>query len=261
MASLQRPPSLWPSRVAELCDGIAPPRSGSRLPTGTAHTRVREELWVLLHGALMRFLRDHAARIGHFHREDLEDLASAKALELLLSAEYGRWSVAGRTPAEIAGYLSTAARNALVDARRTAQREVPFESNGDSFEFDQFDLAPRGTAMLSPGAVLEAQQYADALVTCAESLAPRARHAWLLRVLYDMPTRAIAQHPAVALKAAHVDVILQRCREAMRICMRKKGHDTGVLPAGTFALLWQRCAVHVRELGLEPETPEVVNAQ
>lgn len=246
-------PNRWPVRVLELCERLAPPPDGQPACART-HARARDELWVLLHGALMRYLRDHAGATGRMQREDLEDLASAKALDLATAAEYGRWKVAGRSPAEVASYLSTTARNALVDAYRLLGRELPLETDVESSAGDS--LLSSVPDVLSPGAMLEAVQYADALADCVDALAPRARAAWMLRVLLDMPTRAIARHPAVGLKAGHVDVILQRCRGAMRGCMRSKGHDTDLMPPGTFALLWARCARHVREMGLDEEPEE-----
>jgi DNA-directed RNA polymerase specialized sigma24 family protein len=69
---------------------------------------------------------------------------------------------------------------------------------------------------------------------------PRSRRIWLFRVFYEMPTRDIASHPDISLKPGHVDVLLQRCRETIRDCMRAKGHDLHEIPPGTFIEMW-RC--------------------
>jgi hypothetical protein len=53
-----------------------------------------------------------------------------------------------------------------------------------------------------------------------------------------MPSKEIALHPEVKLKIGHVDVILQRSREAIRNCMKHKGFETGHMPPGTFTELW-----------------------
>ena len=54
-------------------------------------------------------------------------------------------------------------------------------------------------------------------------------------------TKEIAAHPLVSLKAGHVNVLLHRAREAMRTCMRSKGHEPRDMPVGTFVELWKAC--------------------
>jgi malonyl CoA-acyl carrier protein transacylase len=55
------------------------------------------EAWLLVSTALARYLQYHAPRVGRFFREDLEDLAAQKTMELL-----GQWKNASWDPAGIA---------------------------------------------------------------------------------------------------------------------------------------------------------------
>ena len=82
-------------------------------------------------------------------------------------------------------------------------------------------------------------EYAAALCGCAERLKPRSRSIWLLRVLFELPSKQIATHPEVTLNPGHVDVILQRCRQIIRDCMQKLGYEPRDMPPGTFAELWK----------------------
>lgn len=208
--------------------------------TGEEYECARRDLWLILHGALSRSLERQAGRTGRPSREDLDDLAAAKALDLLLNAESGKWEVSGRSGPEIAGYLAAVARNALVDWQRRRLREIPLTVlQGGDTEMPMEPTGMRDTAQEAPQwDALAARQFAGDLVRCADRLAPRSRWAWFLRSFYDLPTRVIAAHPAVGLKPAHVDVLLQRCRIAIRSCMEQRGHATGTLPPGTFVELW-----------------------
>ncbi|NNE43225.1 MAG: hypothetical protein HKN12_03380, partial [Gemmatimonadetes bacterium] len=85
---------------------------------------------------------------------------------------------------------------------------------------------------------LERRRFAESLRDCAGQLTARDRTVWFFRVFYDLSSREIAGHPEVGLKAPHVDVILQRCRQAVRKCMDGKGYQPGDLPPGTFSELW-----------------------
>ena len=53
-----------------------------------------------------------------------------------------------------------------------------------------------------------------------------------------MPSKDIAVHPELCLKASYVDVLLQRVRQAIRDCMLRKGFEAQDMPPGTFAELW-----------------------
>jgi hypothetical protein len=62
---------------------------------------------------------------------------------------------------------------------------------------------------------------------------------WFFRAYYEMSSRAIADHPLVGVGVAHVDVINQRARDAVRACMRSKGHDLVEFPPEAFVELWE----------------------
>lgn len=230
----------WPEAICDCMARLAGHASGPERETA------RRDLWILLHGALTRSLDRQSGRIGRPSREDLDDLAATKALDLLLKAESGKWEVSDRSGPEIAGYLTAVARNALVDWQRRRQREVPLTALPGATDESTLELtanmeysedAPQWDS-------LTAREYADDLARCAAKLAPRSRWAWFLRVFYDLPTLIIARHPAVQLKPAHVDVILQRCRTAIRVCMEQRGQTTTALPPGTFVELW----THLRSI-------------
>ena len=57
-----------------------------------------------------------------------------------------------------------------------------------------------------------------------------------------MTSRDISEHPLVGVSAAHVDVIVQRARDALRRCLEGRGHRSDVLPRGAFTMLWQGLA-------------------
>lgn len=220
----------WPLRLRELGDVL-------RSDRGDAIRRAAlEEAWLLLHAALHRFLRHHAARFGSVHLEDLQDLCSEKSLELVRRIESGQWDLSGRDGGEIAGFVSTVARNGLVDLFRERDRTVV---DGDAGEAaGRSEPHPLRTAPESPEVGVERKDFAGALLECARGLSPRDRAAWFLRVFYDLPSRDIAAHPDVVAKASHVDVILQRSRRSVRDCMKGKGRNDAELPPGTFTQVW-----------------------
>ena len=222
----------WPLHVAACCKAL---RDGA-LPAG--RDALRASLWLALHGALMRYLRGRSH--GGFARaEDLEDIASAKAIDLLARAESGLWAPQGRTSGEIASYIATVARNGLTDLARRARRAGHQVSLGDGFDDDG---EPRETMPQSPDAPphaeAEARELARALVECVERLQPKARRVWFMRAFYDMTSREIAGHPEVKLDAAYVDVVTMRARDAIRACLERKGHEATDPPPGAFVQLW-----------------------
>lgn len=223
------PQALWPVHLASLADRLR------RCDDETARPDLRAELWVVLHAALMRFLRANAGS-GRVTREDLEDLAAAKALELLVRAESGAWNPEGRSADEVVGYLSTVARHGLIDYGRRAGREIGIEALADRSLDPAERIRPTAP---DPESGVEAAEFARALRECFETLEPRQRRVWLFRAYYEMSSREIGAHPAVGIRAAHVDVVAQRARQAIRDCMNGKGHDPGDAPAGAFVQLWE----------------------
>jgi RNA polymerase sigma factor (sigma-70 family) len=222
-------PPRWPGRLLE---ATATLRGSSA--SETVRRAALQEAWLILQSALVRFARAHAPRVGgQPSREDIEDLASEKALELARRLESGAWDPSGHGPHEIAGFLGTVARNGLVDLFRRRGKHV--ELHDEETEVTTMHARVDETA----GARVESRAFAGALRDCAATLKERDRSVWFFRVFYELPSREIAAHPEIRLKAPHVDVILQRCRRVIRDCMTKKGHEVTELPPGTFVHLWE----------------------
>ncbi len=226
MPVVPSPPLRWPS---ELCRALAALRAA---PAGGRAT-ARAALWPILHAALFAALRAQSGRVGGGSREDLEDLASQKALELLTRAEEGTWDVAGRADHEVTGYVARVARHGLVDLARRRGRECPAPEDDEAWAVT---IAERSGEPVRPDERLAAREFAAALGVCLEALAPRARQAWYLRVFLERPSREIAARLGVT--AAHVDVIVQRARTGLRECMRAKGHADAEYRPGAFADVW-----------------------
>jgi len=201
-----------------------------------ARTQLRGEFWRLLYSALHRQLRFHARNARSVEPADLEDISSEKSLELLARAETGAWSLAGRTAAEISGYVSAAARFGWIDHVERGSRQAPIASEeqlatepGLRYVGSHWEVSERPAAL---GLV-------EALRSCLESLPERNRRVWFFRVFYAMSGRDIARHPRVRLNAPHVDVLVQRARDALRDCLDRKGHATDRIPSGAFIELWE----------------------
>lgn len=240
----------WPDHLLALCRRIGPsPGVGALPPASEAE---RSAAWVALRDALARFLRSQARRFRGVSSDDLEDLASAKALDLVSRAESGEWTVEGRTGGELAGYVSTVARNALIDHVKRKSRTVSQAELGDDLDPDTLtpDAQP-ANAPNSTDAPALAREFIDSLRACLVQLQPRARRVWFFRVFYDMSSKAIAQHPDILLQVAHIDVLMQRTRTAIRSCMESKGFEPADMPPGTFVQVWDLLET------LRDETPAV----
>ncbi|MFN8549353.1 MAG: sigma-70 family RNA polymerase sigma factor [Candidatus Eisenbacteria bacterium] len=198
---------------------------------------------MLLHTALVRYARLHSMRSSPVSKEDLEDLASTKSLDLLSRTESGMWNTKDRSGPEIAGYLSTVAKNGLLDLLHQRRRfEQRPESNASEDSAGDRHAAPfreHPSSTEAPGIAHERAAFAQALIGCVGSLQDRARKIWMLRVFFDLPSKEIAEHPEVRLKASHVDVLLQRTRQTVRECMLSKGFEPSEMPPGSFAEVWQ----------------------
>jgi len=192
-------------------------------------------MWPILHAALFASLRAQAGRIAWVNNEDLEDLASQKALELLLRTEEGAWDPKGRSDHEVAGYVARVARHALVDLARRRGRECATPEDPEAWGHA---IANPAGEPARPEDHLVAREFACALQACVEALAPRARQAWFRRVFLERPSREIAA--SLGLTAAHVDVVVQRARVALRRCMEAKGHGEDPVRPGVFVELWAR---------------------
>lgn len=225
-----QPLPQWPARIAATVAAL-------RVATAATRDPLRAELWQLLHAALFAALRAQAGRVVAVTREDLEDLASQKSLELLLQAEDSRWDIGGRTPDEIAGYVARVGRHALVDLVRQRGRECPGPEDTEAWEVVFADRIEEASASPGPEDRLATIEFARALRVCVEALSPRARHAWYRRAFLERPSREIAV--TLGLSPAHVDVVVQRARGALRECMRRKGHRGDGLRPGAFVELWR----------------------
>jgi RNA polymerase sigma factor (sigma-70 family) len=224
----------WAARLGELVHILQTPGVGAE--RAASHEAARAEAWLLLNSALLRHLNDRAKGAGLAH-EDREDLAAEKSLDLLRRVESGTWRTEGRAAGEIAAFVATVARHGIVDHHRRASRWVQPGPDGMD-ESPYFDRA-MGPDPGSPLAHVERRDFVQALCDCAGQLQPRVRLAWFFRVFYDLSSKEIAAHPEIELNPAHVDVLLQRCRDGIRVCMRAKGHEPHDMPPGTFAALWK----------------------
>jgi RNA polymerase sigma factor (sigma-70 family) len=218
----------WADRVGPLVQALASAGRSERQGR-------RAELWQLLHAALFGALRAQAGRIAPVTQEDLEDLASGKALELLQQAEDSRWETGNHTPSEMVGFVWRVARNALVDLARKRGREAPPPTDADAWDHA---LADRAAREAGPVELTVAGEFVTDLAVCLEGLAPRARSAWYRRAVLERPTRETAC--ALGLKSPHVDVLVARARQALTSCMHAKGHASSDVHPQAFVLLWSR---------------------
>ncbi len=223
----------WPLELTRLQSEM------ERAQTGADREALRGAFWRLLYEALLQKLRFHARAAQSFEPADLEDISSEKALELLARAETGAWSLAGRSASDISGYLSNVARNGWIDHQQRATRlggsGRKTEREAESEVADELGVASSAHPLDRPLAL----ELLNALRACVEALSPRGRRAWFFRAYYGMSGREIAAHPAVRLNAPHVDVLVQRTRQALRDCLRAKGHDLNELTGGAFVELWE----------------------
>jgi RNA polymerase sigma factor (sigma-70 family) len=227
---LSPPSPKWPVRLCELCTVL-----GGH-PAPDDRDSACGEAWVLLNVSLRRYLRLHASRLGRIPATDIEDIAASKALDLIRQAESGKSRALTRRSHELPAFLSTVARNGLVDHLRRTARLVPLEDR-DSENGHPTPQALTASASGDPDRAAECTEFAAALCECADVLRPRARLIWFFRVFYELSTKEIANHPEVQLNPGHVDVVLQRAREHVTRCMKSKGHIAQDMPPGTFAEL------------------------
>jgi RNA polymerase sigma factor (sigma-70 family) len=247
----------WPEHLLALCRAVGP----ATCPGGAAPQDVRQArriaAWIALRDALARFLRQQGPRFPAVSTEDQEDLASAKSLELLSRAESGEWRLEGRSGGELAGYLATVARNALIDQAKNAARFVPHAETDADVAGD--DTGPQPAAagpVVTPEAPVLAREFTEALRDCVARLQPRNRRVWFFRAFYEMSSREIAQHPAVAIRVAHVDVLVQRARVAIRSCLKSKGLEPIDMPTGAFVTVWAGLESLCDEFQATAETEE-----
>jgi len=218
------PHALWPEhlvRLARTLDG-----AGAR-----EKREILGQFWGILHVALLRYARAHARRMGRLSPEDVRDVVSEKASDLIARLDINEWDPGASSPAILRSFLGTIARNGVVDALRAGRKEVLVGG----------DLEPLGGSGVGTHQeeALETREFVEALLICVSGLTARARRAWFLRVFYDFSSAEIARHPEVRSSPAGVDAMLARSREHVRACMEKRGVTMRSLPAGTFVRLWE----------------------
>jgi len=223
----------WPPRLVEILHSL-------RLAgDDRARADASGEAWTLINSVLFMYLRVQACRLSGISREDIEDLAAEKSLDLVSRAESGTWDVSGRSPGEIAAYMAAVARNGLLSLLQGREREeaLPREATllaGGSGDRVHLQYVPE-----SPDVQAERKAYVTALRQCVQKLERRARLIWFLRVLCELRSQEIARHPTIRLKPSHVDVILHRVRREVRDCMARRGYAPEDMPTGTFVELWR----------------------
>src|SRR5262245_25406623 len=216
--------AAWPERIAHLATVWKSSESVAE------RERALSELWTLAGAALVRYARLHARPCEGLSGDDLFEIASAKGVDLLRKLEAGTWDPSVSTPGQICAFLSTMARNGVVDHLRTTPRRVfvPLE-RADA------DSPPPGRPSRdaeSPLAAAERGQFTRALCTCLSKLTPRARRVWLFRACLELSSREIARHPEVRMSVGAVAVALARCRIRLRACLLGKGFEPGDMPPG-----------------------------
>jgi RNA polymerase sigma factor (sigma-70 family) len=219
-----------------LCEAVTALRSAA----GPAREACRAHLWRTLHAALFASIRAQAGRIAPLSHEDLEDIASQKASELMARAEAGEWDPGAHPPHEVAGFVRSVARNGLVDLARRRSRECPPLDNEELWDMAMADRLPPPTA---PEEWACAREFVTALEGCVRSLTPRARRVWFLRAGLERPSREIAA--LMGISEANVNVIVMRARDALGRCMAERGHRSAEVRPGAFAVLWSE--VEARE--------------
>ena len=232
----------WASSLRAACREFRSPGPPER------RNRALSRAWDLTNTLLLQSLRRHESRLGPVDPEDRKDIASEKSLEILKAVDSGKWDIAEREGGEIVAFVSTVARNGLVDRLRELGR---LDYSVD--DPDRPDPTPdpvRTPAAARQDVTAHTREFVDALAGCAGKLKPRDRRVWFCRVLLEMASKDIARHPRVDLKAGHVDVLLKRSRESVRDCMRKHGFEPRDLPPGTFTELWFTFGEEIREEGL-----------
>ncbi len=233
----------WPVRLQSLANSLRMHISDE------SRREQRGETWVLLHTALLRYLKGHSRNYNAITNEDIQEIATEKSLDLLLRIESGKWSLVDRHPLEITRYLSRVAWNSLSNLCEKSKRFVRcIDPEYDAPQTRYFLRGEEMTSNETPEIQLDQKRFASSLRCCFNELAPRLKKIWLFRVFGNMPSKVIAAHPDVALKASHVDVLLQRTRQSIRQCLARKGLESSDFPPGTFSELLRVFFADIEEL-------------
>jgi RNA polymerase sigma factor (sigma-70 family) len=224
----------WPERLKEISGAL------QRTQDESTRRETSGQAWKILYFALSQYLRSHASRLGGISREDIEDLAEEKSLDLINRIVSKKTDFSDRSPPEIASFLSKVARNDLLDfLSRSRRRVVPDDENAAEWDVAGISEGIMMNKTDQPDVKVEREEFTRALRQCIENLDWRSRLIWFFRVFYGMSSKDIAVHPEIDVKPGHVDVILQRSREAIRRCMQRKNYQPNDMPPGTFTELWK----------------------
>lgn len=219
------PEGTWADRLSSLARELRGDLSAER------EKAILSELWLLISTRLSRHLQAQCRRLGWVEPEDLEDLVSEKALDLLRRIDSHDWDPVSTSPGETISFFVSVARNGLIDhhrkqSRLRARRERTKE------------VIVQRIAAQAPDTAVDHKAFSSALVDCAAKLRPRHRLVWIFRTFYDMPSREIAHHPNVETTPGNVDVILGRCRSRLKTCLEAKGFHASNLAPGCYAAVW-----------------------
>lgn len=223
----------WPGRLINMCAALRSAAEAERC-------ELRAKVWNLLRDSLFTALRREAPRHRSVAREDLEDVASAKALDLLARSERGDWDLTNRSHGEVVNYIRSTARHGLIRLAQQNGRTISLDSLSATGGGDETEAPEWRSPMPAPDRFVESREFATGLVECLSRLQPRSQRIWFLRAVHEFSSREIARHPDVGVNSANVDVILMRVRAHLTDCLAVKGIDQRHLPAGTFTLLWDR---------------------
>lgn len=224
----------WPVRIIELA------RAWKGAGSAGARQTLLGELWLLLNGALLRFLEPAAAGRPFFVDPEVRrDIASEKALGLVRKLESGEWDPGASPPGQLFAFLGVVARNGLADYERTsaAERRRAERIERDADEPDRW-MHPHPEEP-SPETAAWRERFAGGLLECLRALTPRLQVIWFLKVFYELGSRDVGRHPELNMKPGAVDVAWGRCRRQVQACLEARGFSTRVLPVGTFTTLWQ----------------------
>ncbi len=235
----------WPQRLQAL---VAQLHAGGE----AAGRESRGEIWLILRTVTAGYVRFHGTRRGRLSAAEVADISAQKSLDLLLRVDSHQWRPDREDPGQVRAFISTVSRNGVVDVLRRQGRTTRLP---DPEELAMRNPQPNSAAGANerPTDRVEAAEFVECLHDCVGGLTPRARKLWFFRVLYEMPSKGIANHPEIRMTVGHVDVALQRCRRTISECMADKGMKLRVLPPGTFAALWELC-VRDRGVLLEEES-------
>jgi DNA-directed RNA polymerase specialized sigma24 family protein len=215
---------LWPGRIRELAARCRQPLDALE------KERLVAELWKLIGLALHKYVLLQTGRLGRLTADDIADVTSEKALELLRRLDGRQWDPTQSTDAQLCSFIAAVARHGVVDLLRRRRREA----RAASWFRWKAESQP-----VEPESSIDACRYARAVVDCAARLTARARWAWALRSFGGLPAADIARHPAIRSTTAGVDVMLSRSRRHLRECLESRNLDPACPPPGTFVALWE----------------------